>query len=120
MGSLTVRPTALMIPSVALLWNPRGLPIASTMSPTSSCEELAKVAGCSPVASMWITAKSSGEKLLTSVPGYSLPLARVTENDLYPSATWLLVTMSPAVLKMIPEPRSTLVEIWTTEGLTSL
>ena len=58
--------------------------------------------------------------MLTKVPGYSLPSARVTSKDLYPSATWLLVTMSPWALKMIPEPRSALVEICTTAGLTTL
>ncbi len=41
-GSDTVRPTAEMIPSVALLARPSGLPIASTMSPTCSFEESAK------------------------------------------------------------------------------
>src|SRR5574337_1728161 len=30
-GSLTVRPRALMMPSVTLLWRPSGLPIASTI-----------------------------------------------------------------------------------------
>src|SRR5579884_2208667 len=41
----SVRLSALMIPSVTLEARPRGLPIAITMSPTSSFDELANVAG---------------------------------------------------------------------------
>src|SRR6266566_8315943 len=44
-GSVTVRPTALTIPSVTLLCSPSGLPMAITMSPTTSFEESPKVAG---------------------------------------------------------------------------
>lgn len=44
-GSLTVRPTAEMIPSVTLPDRPSGLPIASTMSPIRSWSESPNVAG---------------------------------------------------------------------------
>src|SRR5215467_8735469 len=67
-GSDTVRPTAETIPLVTLLVRPNGLPIANTMSPTATLLESANLAGLSPEASLtWITAKSSGGKVPTSV-----------------------------------------------------
>src|SRR4029453_7752515 len=45
LSSLTVRPRALMIPSVTLDCSPRGLPMARATSPTSSLAESAKPVG---------------------------------------------------------------------------
>jgi len=54
-----VRPVALTMPSVTVSERPKGLPIASTTSPTWILEESANVAGVSPPAlATLITARS--------------------------------------------------------------
>jgi hypothetical protein len=69
-GSDTVRPVADTMPWVTLLASPSGLPIASTMSPTSSAAESPKTAGRSPAGSLTlITARSSGGSAPTRVAG---------------------------------------------------
>ena len=120
LSSLTVRPSALTIPSVTLDCSPSGLPMARATSPTCSLEESAKAAGCRPLASMCSTARSSAAKPPTSRAGYCFPSARVTWKLLAPSTTWALVTTLPVASKTMPEPSPWLVWIRTTEGLTCL
>ena len=60
-GSLTVRPSADTIPLVTVADSPSGLPIASTISPTSAWEESPKLAGSrSDPSATRITAMSLG------------------------------------------------------------
>src|SRR3954447_7686899 len=124
-GNVTLPPSsgtasrkALTIPSVTLDCSPSGLPIAIARSPTFSIDESANFAGFSPAPETLMTARSSGGKAPTSFPWYCLPLEVVTVNDFAPVTTWLLVTMSPAASKTIPEPSPVLSSICTTDGET--
>src|ERR1035437_1179491 len=120
LGSLTCRLRALTIPSVTLDWSPSGLPIARTTSPTCSLEESPKTAGVRPEALILTTATSSGVYEPTSVPVYDLPLESVTLKVVEVPTTWALVTMSPLLSYMTPEPRPASVSISTTSGFTFL
>jgi hypothetical protein len=81
-------------------------------------DESAKVAGRSPVALMCSTARSSAEEALTSLAAYRPPSESTTRRLLPPATTWLLVTMSPAESKTMPERSAMPVRMSTTEGST--
>ncbi len=112
----SVRLSALMIPSVTLEARPRGLPIAITMSPTSSFDELANVAGRSLPPFTLMTARSSCGNAPTSFAVSFLPADVVTVKLVKPLTTWLLVTTWPFESKTMPEPSPAGVRIWTTDG----
>src|SRR3954447_11117694 len=120
-GSVTVRPVAEMIPFVTVAASPRGLPMASTISPTRALVESANVAGLSP----WppetrITARSLAGNEPTSVAGRGPGEPDVsTWNCLSDPVTCALVTTSPLSSYTTPEPRPVLLWISTTEGSTS-
>src|ERR1700683_5182779 len=110
------------MPCVAVLVRPSGVPIARTMSPTSSRSESAKTAGRSPAASLTLmTARSSGAYLPTSLAVRAVAeFDSSTLNLVALPTTWAFVTMSPAESYTTPEPRPLLVLISTTEGRSRL
>src|SRR3954451_12351895 len=116
----TLRRRAETMPSVTLERSPSGLPRASTMSPTSTCEESANVAGRGRAPTMRITARSFATSRPTAVAGWLSPEASVTTNRVAFPTTCALVTTSPRASKTTPEPRSCGVRIWTTDGETAL
>ena len=70
--SVTSLFTALIIPAVTLLSNPKGLPIAIANSPTCTESESPSSAAVKPSLSILITAKSVCESVPTIFPSYSL------------------------------------------------
>jgi hypothetical protein len=74
------RPVALTMPAVTELSSPKGLPTATTHSPTSSCSESPHSTGVSPEASTLITARSVSASEPTTVAGTSRPSASFTDN----------------------------------------
>src|SRR6478672_11813676 len=116
----TLRPTAETMPSVTLERSPSGFPRASAMSPTSSCEESANVAGRGRAPAMRTTARSFAASRPTVVAGWLSPDARVTTTRRAFPTTCALVTTSPRASKTTPEPRSCAVSICTTEAETAL
>ena len=118
-GSDTVRPTADTMPSVALLARPSGVPIARTMSPTSSLAESPRTAGrrpgrvrdldhgqvigCVPADQ----GRRPGRRLnSTTAPGTAWPSR--------PRARWSRCRQTES--NTTPEPRPLLVRISTTDG----
>src|SRR5262245_35792854 len=117
----TVRPVAETIPSVTVPVSPSGLPIASTISPTRTALDLAKVAGRSVAGGFCtrITARSSGANTpRTRAASVLLALGSLTRTFLADPTTCALVTMSPLVSNTTPEPSPSDVVICTTEGST--
>src|SRR6185436_9542251 len=115
----TLRPTAETMPSVTLERSPSGLPRASTMSPTATCDESAKVAGRGRAVAMRITARSLAASRPTTFAGWLWPEASVTTRRVACATTCALVTTSPRASKTTPEPRSCGVRICTTDGATA-
>src|SRR5690349_5105622 len=128
--SLTVtgRLSELTMPSVTVEARPNGEPTATTSWPTARSLELPILAGVRPE-TPWalMTARSVTGSVPTIVALAVLPSLKLT--DILPplaatAATWLLVRISPLLLKMMPEPEpepcwpSTL--IFTTDGKTAL
>src|SRR5712692_7737100 len=103
--SVTLRFSALTMPLVAVSVIPSGLPIARTSWPTVSFDE-------SPIWAtvIWAnggirtTARSLAGEVPTSCPCNVVPVLRTTSIVCAPLTTWLLVTMSPLVSIMTPEP----------------
>src|SRR4051812_959318 len=118
-SSFTVRPSALTMPSVTLLWRPSGLPMASTIWPTVSLSESAKVAGLRLPPVVRTTAMSLLGKEPTSVALRRSPVAVTTWNWLAPSTTCAFVTTSPRSSRTTPLPRPWSVSMSTTDGPTS-
>ncbi len=98
-GAWIWRCRALTIPLVTVSSSPNGLPIATTPSPTSTCEESARASGVSWLAgtSTLRIARSVEGSLPTSVAETVLPFENCTLNDEPPETTCSFVTMWPAV-----------------------
>src|SRR5690349_7028072 len=112
------------MPLVTVPLSPSGEPIATTVSPTWTPEELPRVAAFSPDApSSLIRARSFLLSVPTTFAVYVLPLLVVTLIDEAPEMTWLLVTISPPLVMITPEPveepLSRVALISTTLGLTA-
>ena len=92
--TVTSRFRALTMPLVTVpLSSPRGLPTASTVSPTASLSLSPITAGVRPVASIFTTAMSLWLSAPTTVAAWVLPSCRVTVTLEAPLTTWLLVMM---------------------------
>ena len=104
----TGRLSALTMPLVTVASRPKGEPMATTSSPTSSWPDWPMVAGVRPeTSSAWITARSVSGSVPTTVASAVVPSEKLTESRPPPSATsttWLLVRISPSALRMMPEP----------------
>src|SRR5438034_4899696 len=103
--SVTLLFRALTIPWVAVSVIPSGLPMASTSCPTMSLEE-SPIWATAICAKGWMrtTARSSAAAVPTSCACSVLPLASQTSMVCSPLTTWLLVTISPFVSIITPEP----------------
>src|SRR5438309_1288214 len=99
------RPTALTIPIVTVWLRPKGLPMASTYSPTWSLSESAQGMVGRSLASTWMTAMS----VLGSVPTTLALSSRLSESRTRISSafetTWLFVMMYPLGSAITPDPR---------------
>src|SRR5881397_3203390 len=99
------RPTALTIPIVTVWLRPKGLPMASTYSPTWSLSESAQGMVGRSLASTWMTAMS----VLGSVPTTLALSSRLSESRSRISSaldtTWLFVMMYPLGSAITPDPR---------------
>ena len=88
-----LRPSALTMPLVTVWPTPNGLPIASTLSPTSSWSELPSTITGSLSSVIFSTARSvSGSVPITLAWVRRLSLS-ITSISSAPSTTWLLVRM---------------------------
>ncbi len=87
------RPSALTIPIVTVCPTLKGLPIASTMSPTRSDSDCPKVMGVSPWTLTRTTARSVSWSIPTVFAGTLRPSGSVTSISLTPSTMWSLVRM---------------------------
>ncbi|MNT39669.1 hypothetical protein D3C72_1759370 [compost metagenome] len=88
-----LRPSAETMPLVTVWPTPKGLPMASTWSPTSSSSELPSTITGSLSSSILSTARSvSGSVPITLPRAWRLSF-RVTSISSAPSTTWLLVRM---------------------------
>ena len=87
------RPSAETMPEVTVWPKPKGLPIASTMSPTRSVSEEPKVVAGRSVASTCSTARSVSGSLPTTLASSFLPSESDTSISSAASTTWLLVRM---------------------------
>lgn len=88
-----LRPSAETMPLVTVWPTPKGLPMASTWSPTWSSSELPSTIAGSLSISILSTARSvSGSVPITLARVWRLSL-RVTSISSAPSTTWLLVRM---------------------------
>ena len=94
------------MPLVTVCPTPNGLPMASTRSPTSSLSESPSLrkGSASPPASMRRTARSVRSSTPTMVASNSRRSVSATLISSAPSMTWPLVTISPLLLTMTPEP----------------
>ncbi len=89
---VTSRSSELIIPAVTVPpSSPRGLPITTDKSPTSSSLLLPYVAAVRLSASIFITAISVSESVPTRVASYCFSLESVTYIFEAPSITWLFV-----------------------------
>src|SRR5712692_5742291 len=99
------RPTALTIPIVTVWLRPKGLPMASTYSPTWSLSESAQGMVGRSLASTWMTAMS----VFGSVPTTLALSSRLSESRTRISSafetTWLFVMMYPLGSAITPDPR---------------
>ncbi len=120
-----LRLRALTMPSVTVPASPSGAPIAIARSPTFRSSEFANSAGCRPVASTLMTARSETGSVPTTVAASSRPswvVTRTSGDDTAPSRvmTWLLVRMWPSSSSTTPEPvpapESERTEMVTTDG----
>ena len=99
------------MPLVTVWPTPKGSPIASTRSPTSTAPDGAVAAAIgstgsfSAPTSILRMARSLRASASSTLAGYSRRSARLTVISCPPSMTWLLVTITPSALTMAPEPR---------------
>src|SRR5918994_1173505 len=106
--SVIDRLSALTMPALTDPSRPRGLPMASTVSPTCRSALLPRVASLRPLTfCAWMTARSvAGSRPRISASARD-PSENVTERP--PSspaaATWLLVRIWPSELMTTPDPR---------------
>src|SRR5229473_5880218 len=96
-----------MIPAVTVACNPKGLPIASTQSPTCTPSEFPSFAmGRSLFASIFITARSVSSSTPTTLAVYLVASPfNCTWIFVACSTTWLFVRMYPRLSTITPEPR---------------
>ena len=87
------RPSAETMPMVTVWPKPKGLPIASTTSPTRSVSTEPKVIAGRSLASTRSTARSVSGSLPTTVASSTLPSDNDTSISSAASTTWLLVRM---------------------------
>ena len=106
-----LRYTAEMIPAVTVPPRPKGLPIATTHSPTRVAEESPKVTKGKVLSERILsTARSDAASAPITSASYSVPSASVTVIDSSFARvsggliTWLLVTTIPSAEMMKPEP----------------
>ena len=104
-----LRPTALITPtdtlgSVLPSTNPNGLPMAMLHSPMSRSDDVPSGATGRSRASMRSTARSFWSSSPTSVASYVVPSRSATVIVEAPATTWALVTMTPSLRTMNPEP----------------
>ncbi len=100
------RPRAETMPAVTEPPRPKGLPIASTQSPTCAVSELPN---CTAVSGLSVRMRSTAISVRGSVPSSSARIVvlsdRITLISSAPSITWLLVTTMPSRASMMkPEP----------------
>ena len=92
------------MPAVTVFSKPKGAPIATTHSPTSSEDGSPIVTTGRSVASIFSTATS----LFSSAPSTRAANSRrsvsFTVTRSAPSTTWALVRITPSALTMNPEP----------------
>jgi len=111
-GPAMTRPLALMIPAVTVPSRPKGLPMATTQSPTRAASESPSEADASCfLASTFTRARSVRGSRPRTLAGYSSPELVVTFTLRAFSTTWLLVRIRPSGLMTNPEPAA-----WTTGG----
>ncbi len=118
-GSVTVRPVAETMPWVTELDRPSGLPIASTIWPIRSFVESAKIAAFSPLggsASLTTARSPCGKDAINLASSGVRPVESVTLKVVADPMTWALVTMSPFVSRITPEPRPDAVSMRTIDG----
>ena len=98
LGALISRLRALTMPAVTVCSSPKGLPIATTVSPTSIEPESASSIGWSSEAgaSTSSTARSVDGSVPTTVASYVFPFQKVTWAVSAPSTTCWFVSTWPA------------------------
>jgi hypothetical protein len=88
-----LRPSALTMPEVTVWPTPKGLPTASTWSPTCSASELPSVSTGSRSSAILRMARSVSGSVPISLPRARRLSFRTTSISSAPSTTWLLVRM---------------------------
>lgn len=103
--TVTSRLSAETMPLVTVPVRPSGEPIATTVSPTLTPSELPRVAAFRPDAfSSLISARSFLLSVPTTLAVYDFPSLVDTLIEVAPEMTWLLVTISPPLVMITPEP----------------
>ncbi len=115
-SSVIDRPRALTIPLVTVESRPNGLPTATTTWPTRSLSLSPRGRAVRLLDWMLTTAVSIEVSTPTTVPGVVEPSGSVTVTWLADPTTCPAVRIRPEVSTTKPEPRPSLVEIWTTPG----
>ncbi len=93
------------MPLVTVEVSPSGEPIATTVSPTLTPEEVPSGAALSPEApSTFSSARSLELSVPTTRAVRLVPSLVRTFTEEAPETTWLLVTISPSPLTITPEP----------------
>ena len=105
MGDSISRSSPLTMPAVTVWEMPKGLPMATTGSPTSTVPSAAS----SAAASSWsvstaTTARSRSGIRPTTRPGSSVPSASFTVRSSVPATTWCAVRIRPLLSNTTPEP----------------
>ena len=94
-----------MMPALTVVSSSNGLPMAITQSPIISLSEFPSVAALRlSGASKRTIAKSLSRSVLISDTSNSRPSERRNRTSSALRTTWLLVSMIPEALMMIPEP----------------
>ena len=88
-----LRPSAETIPLVTVWPTPKGLPMASTWSPTCSESELPSTITGNLSSAIFSTARSVSGSVPITLPVVCRPSLSVTSISSAPSTTWLLVRM---------------------------
>ena len=87
-----LRPSALTMPLVTVWPTPKGLPMASTWSPTCSASESPRVITGSLSRSIFSTARSLSGSVPITLAGVRRASCSTTSMASAPSTTWLLVS----------------------------
>ena len=99
-----LRPSALMMPPVTVWPTPKGLPMASTWSPTCRVSELPSTTTGSRSRSICSRAKSVSGSVPMILARACRPSLRTTSISSALSTTWLLVRIRPLALTITPLP----------------